>query len=157
MNYLLVGKIVNTHGIKGEVKLIKLEDDNLYKDPIFSWDNSLSIGTIKVKKALKRGEDKSSPVVLYKMEIFLTLKAASKGLKFILLFDGLLFSILFFTLNLNLINLFILIRNVTKSKINSIWTGMSRKIKENNKGNINSKMIFILLFWKKFLIIFKKG
>lgn len=30
------------------------------------------------------------------MEIFLTLKAASKGLKFILLLDGLLFSILFF-------------------------------------------------------------
>ena len=44
MNYLYIGKIVNTHGIKGEVRLLS---DFEYKNKVFIKDFKIYIGTEK--------------------------------------------------------------------------------------------------------------
>ena len=44
MEYILIGKIVSTHGIKGEIKLIS---DFEYKDKAFKVNNKLYIGENK--------------------------------------------------------------------------------------------------------------
>lgn len=44
MDYILIGKIVNTHGIKGEVRIIS---DFKYKKDIFALGNKLYIGSNK--------------------------------------------------------------------------------------------------------------
>lgn len=46
MNYICIGKIVNTHGIKGEVRILS---DFLYKNEIFATENNLYIGKKKDK------------------------------------------------------------------------------------------------------------
>lgn len=46
MNYICIGKIVNTHGIKGEVRILS---DFLYKNEIFAKENNLYIGRKKDK------------------------------------------------------------------------------------------------------------
>lgn len=50
MNYIYIGKIVNTHGIKGEIKLIS---DFEYKNQIFKKDFNLYIGSLKEEKKIK--------------------------------------------------------------------------------------------------------
>ncbi|MFA5602678.1 MAG: ribosome maturation factor RimM [Bacilli bacterium] len=49
MKYIYVGKIVNTHGIKGEVRILS---DFKYKDLIFKKDISLYIGNDKIKEVI---------------------------------------------------------------------------------------------------------
>lgn len=44
MNLIYLGKLVNTHGIKGEVRIIS---DFKYKDDVFKIDNSVYINGIK--------------------------------------------------------------------------------------------------------------
>lgn len=46
MNYLYLGEIVNTHGIKGEVRIIS---DFKYKDEVFKIGNYLYVGNYKEK------------------------------------------------------------------------------------------------------------
>ena len=48
-NYILVGKIVNTHGIKGELRILSSFDR---KDLVFVKGNSLYIGNDKVKETI---------------------------------------------------------------------------------------------------------
>ena len=50
MKYIYIGKIVNTHGIKGELKLLS---DFEYKNLIFKKDFKLYIGTFKEEKIIK--------------------------------------------------------------------------------------------------------
>ena len=50
MDYIFVGKIVNTHGIKGELKIISNFE---YKDRVFKINNSLYIGTNKTLEVIK--------------------------------------------------------------------------------------------------------
>lgn len=50
MEYVLVGKLVNTHGIKGEVKIIS---DFEYKSQVFVPSNTLFIGECKEKVTIK--------------------------------------------------------------------------------------------------------
>ena len=49
MDYIYVGKIVNTHGIKGELRIIS---DFEYKDRVFKKDMILYIGNNKVKEQI---------------------------------------------------------------------------------------------------------
>ena len=44
MKYLYIGKIVNTHGIKGEVRILS---DFEYKDLVFKVNNKLYLGDQK--------------------------------------------------------------------------------------------------------------
>ncbi len=46
MNFINIGKLVNTHGIKGEVRIIS---DFKYKDIIFKAGNNIYINDIKYK------------------------------------------------------------------------------------------------------------
>ena len=46
MNYICIGKIVNTHGIKGELRIIS---DFPYKKEIYSQGNHLYVGCEKTK------------------------------------------------------------------------------------------------------------
>ena len=48
--YIYIGKIVNTHGIKGELKLLS---DFEYKNQIFKKDFKLYIGSLKEEKIIK--------------------------------------------------------------------------------------------------------
>ena len=48
-NYILVGKIVNTHGIKGELRILSSFDR---KDLVFVKGNNLYIGNDKVKETI---------------------------------------------------------------------------------------------------------
>ncbi len=50
MDYIFVGKIVNTHGIKGE---LRIKSDFKYKKDIFKTDLNLYIGEEKVSKKIK--------------------------------------------------------------------------------------------------------
>ena len=50
MEYVYVGKIVNTHALKGEVRLIS---DFEYKDRVFKIGNNLYIGHFKNKEELE--------------------------------------------------------------------------------------------------------
>ena len=45
MKYVLVGKIVNTHGLKGEVRILS---DFKYKDKVFIPDMNIYIGKDKI-------------------------------------------------------------------------------------------------------------
>lgn len=47
--YIYIGKIVNTHGIKGEIKI--LSDINCKKD-VFNINNNVYIGKEKIKKTI---------------------------------------------------------------------------------------------------------
>lgn len=49
MEYIYIGKLVNTHGIKGEVRIIS---DFEYKDKVFIKGNRLYIGEIKEEKTI---------------------------------------------------------------------------------------------------------
>lgn len=49
MNYIKIGKIVNTHGIKGELKLIS---NFKYKDKVFKKDFAIYIGKDKIKEVI---------------------------------------------------------------------------------------------------------
>lgn len=46
MNYICIGKIVNTHGIKGEIRILS---DFPYKKEIYAHGNSLYVGKNKTK------------------------------------------------------------------------------------------------------------
>ena len=50
MNYILIGKIVNTHGIKGELRIIS---DFPYKDRVFKKNFNIYIGKDKINEVLK--------------------------------------------------------------------------------------------------------
>jgi 16S rRNA processing protein RimM len=49
MNYIYLGKIVNTHGIKGEIRLLS---DFKYKDKVFKKDFTIYIGNKKNKEII---------------------------------------------------------------------------------------------------------
>lgn len=49
MEYIYIGKIVNTHGIKGELRILS---DFEYKDRIFKKGFNLFIGTEKIKEEI---------------------------------------------------------------------------------------------------------
>lgn len=49
MKYINIGKIVNTHGIKGELRLIS---DFKYKDKVFKKDMFIYIGKDKIKEKI---------------------------------------------------------------------------------------------------------
>ena len=49
MNYIYLGKIVNTHGIKGEIRILS---DFKYKDTVFNKGNFIYIGKEKIKEEL---------------------------------------------------------------------------------------------------------
>lgn len=49
MEYLYLGEIVNTHGIKGEVRIIS---DFQFKDQVFKKGNALYIGNYKDKEVI---------------------------------------------------------------------------------------------------------
>ena len=49
MNYIMIGKIVNTHGIKGELRLIS---DFKYKDKVFKKNFIIFIGKDKIKEKI---------------------------------------------------------------------------------------------------------
>ena len=49
MNYIYIGKIVNTHGIKGEIKILS---DFEYKNQIFKKDFKLYVGSLKEEKII---------------------------------------------------------------------------------------------------------
>lgn len=51
MEYIFIGKIVNTHGIKGEVRILS---DIEYKKDIFKINNNLYIGNKKDKEIIKK-------------------------------------------------------------------------------------------------------
>lgn len=50
MNYIYIGKIVNTHGIKGEVRIIS---HFKYKSSVFAKGNFLYVGSGKAKLEIK--------------------------------------------------------------------------------------------------------
>lgn len=50
MKYINIGKIVNTHALKGEVRLISNFE---YKDRVFKINNKLYIGAIKEEKIIE--------------------------------------------------------------------------------------------------------
>ncbi len=49
MNYILIGKIVNTHGIKGELRIIS---DFTYKDRVFKNNFNIYIGKDKINEVI---------------------------------------------------------------------------------------------------------
>lgn len=49
MNYILIGKIVNTHGIKGELRIIS---DFPYKDRVFKNNFNIYIGKEKINEVI---------------------------------------------------------------------------------------------------------
>lgn len=49
MNYILIGKIVNTHGIKGELRIIS---DFPYKDRVFKKNFNIYIGKDKINEVI---------------------------------------------------------------------------------------------------------
>lgn len=49
MNYILIGKIVNTHGIKGELRIIS---DFPYKDRLFKNNFNIYIGKDKINEVI---------------------------------------------------------------------------------------------------------
>ena len=49
MNYLYIGKIVNTHGIKGEIKIIS---NFKFKNKIFLKNNKIYIGKNKIQETI---------------------------------------------------------------------------------------------------------
>lgn len=49
MNYILIGKIVNTHGIKGELRIIS---DFPYKDRVFKNNYNIYIGKDKINEVI---------------------------------------------------------------------------------------------------------
>ena len=49
MNYIYIGKIVNTHGIKGEVRI---KSDFKYKKDVFKKDFNIYIGNDKIKQTI---------------------------------------------------------------------------------------------------------
>lgn len=49
MNYIYIGKIVNTHGIKGEVRILS---DFLYKNEVFQKNRKVYIGSSKKEETL---------------------------------------------------------------------------------------------------------
>ena len=49
MNYIYIGQIVNTHGIKGE---IRIKSDFKYKKDIFKKDFNIYIGNDKIKQTI---------------------------------------------------------------------------------------------------------
>jgi 16S rRNA processing protein RimM len=50
MKYVLIGKIVNTHGLKGEVRILS---DFKYKDRVFKQGMNIYIGKDKVNEVIK--------------------------------------------------------------------------------------------------------
>lgn len=48
-NYICIGKIINTFGIKGELKIVS---DFEYKDRVFKKDFNIYIGNIKTKEVI---------------------------------------------------------------------------------------------------------
>lgn len=49
MDYIYIGKIVNTHGIKGEIRLLS---DFQYKNLVFKKDFEIYIGNEKIKEVI---------------------------------------------------------------------------------------------------------
>ena len=49
MEYLYLGKIVNTHGIKGEIRILS---DFKYKSDVFKIGNNLYIGKNKIQEVI---------------------------------------------------------------------------------------------------------
>lgn len=49
MEYIYIGKIVNTHGVKGELRILS---DFKYKDRIFKKDFNIYIGANKIKETI---------------------------------------------------------------------------------------------------------
>ena len=49
MDFLYLGKIVNTHGIKGEIRILS---DFKYKEQVFKKGNNIYIGKDKIKEVL---------------------------------------------------------------------------------------------------------
>ena len=49
MNYIYIGKIVNTHGIKGEVRILS---NFKYKDKVFVKDMNIYIGKDKIREVI---------------------------------------------------------------------------------------------------------
>lgn len=49
MNYILIGKFVNTHGIKGELKILSSFQ---YKEKVFKKDMIIYIGNDKIKEII---------------------------------------------------------------------------------------------------------
>jgi len=49
MNYLYIGKIVNTHGIKGEIRLLS---NFKFKEKVFTKDFTIYIGKEKIKEVI---------------------------------------------------------------------------------------------------------
>ena len=56
MKYIIIGKIVNTHGIKGELRILS---DFKYKDKIFKKGFPLYIGHTKEKEIINIIEQKT--------------------------------------------------------------------------------------------------
>jgi 16S rRNA processing protein RimM len=79
MKYIYVGKIVNTHALKGEVRIIS---DFEYKDRVFKSDTTLYIGQFKIPEVIEtyrthkqydmvkfKGIDYINDVLKYKGEV----------------------------------------------------------------------------------------
>lgn len=49
MDYIYIGKIVNTHGIKGEIRILS---NFKFKDKVFIKDNNIYIGKDKIKETI---------------------------------------------------------------------------------------------------------
>ena len=49
MKYVLIGKIVNTHGLKGEVRILS---SFKYKDKVFKKDMNIYIGKDKINEKI---------------------------------------------------------------------------------------------------------
>ena len=68
MNYTIVGKIINTHGIKGEVKIYPLTDNNNRFDflkQVYIGENKIlaNIENVKHHKVLLYLNSKSSTIL----------------------------------------------------------------------------------------------
>jgi 16S rRNA processing protein RimM len=50
MDYIYIGKIVNTHALKGEIRILSNFE---YKDKVFNIDNNLYIGNDKIKYVIE--------------------------------------------------------------------------------------------------------
>jgi 16S rRNA processing protein RimM len=50
MDYIYIGKIVNTHALKGEIRILSNFE---YKDKVFNIDNNLHIGNDKIKYVIE--------------------------------------------------------------------------------------------------------
>ena len=75
MEYIYVGKIVNTHGIKGEIRILS---DFKYKNEIFKENFKLYIGTQKQEMIIKNYRKHK----MYDMVLFYDINDINEVLKY---------------------------------------------------------------------------